>query len=666
MNLSEVFQEWILADWILTSVFSTLVIATLAFLVFFLIPSLKLWLKLRRVISALTQLKSNAEKTHQMVDPAVVGRNVMQAEPLRHLWAEYSETLHAQFDEQNQLLARRATVPAEVFFNTEVLVTTALRTEFFKHLPGIFTGIGIIGTFYGLITGLSAFHPSEDPTIARQSLEALKDKVGQAFQVSAAAITLAMIVTFLERITVTQRYKQVEQLCHLIDSMYTSGVGEEYLARLVRASEENATQTTQLKDSLVADLKEMMTNLVDRQINATEISHKMLAANITESIMTSMRGPMETLSRVVEKASQHQGENVQQALSDVIAGFMAKLEDTFGGQLNGLNVLMQETTASMRETRDRFAELVNSLSTAGRSAGEAMTEQLTRAMEQAEQRQRDMNNQMREFVEQIRDLVAHSQNATSANLHAVLDSIGQKMTQVMDNLSTQQSMMEEETLRRQQSIAGQAQTAMSDLGTQVTALTAQTSQAILAMKESITAIRNITADSVEKMNGAAETLYVAASDFSKAGTGVSGVFERASQVAEKLSSTATSLDAAAKTVQSAVSAYDKTRSELTGTIEILRGIIDSAKRDATVSRELVAQLEAAADKFNIVQKQTETYLDNVSGVLTRTFEDFSGSMKKSLSHARSEFDLSLANAVEMLRSTIDGLEEYLSQLPQKR
>lgn len=48
-------------------------------------------------------------------------------------------------------MALRATVPAETFFTEQALVDTPLRTEFFKHVPGILTGIGIIGTFYGLL-----------------------------------------------------------------------------------------------------------------------------------------------------------------------------------------------------------------------------------------------------------------------------------------------------------------------------------------------------------------------------------------------------------------------------------------------------------------------------------------------------------------------------------
>jgi hypothetical protein len=120
---------------------------------------------------------------------------------MAHLWREYRSTLHEQKEVNpktgsKELIALRATVPAEAFFNPQKLVDNRLRTEFFKHLPGICTGLGIIGTFLGLIHGLNAFTVSEDATKVRTSLEALLHGVFDAFVVSAAAITIAMAITF--------------------------------------------------------------------------------------------------------------------------------------------------------------------------------------------------------------------------------------------------------------------------------------------------------------------------------------------------------------------------------------------------------------------------------------------------------------------------------------
>ena len=45
---------------------------------------------------------------------------------------------------------------------SEIDCDTSLRADFFKHLPGILSGIGIIGTFVGLLSGLKGFKISEN------------------------------------------------------------------------------------------------------------------------------------------------------------------------------------------------------------------------------------------------------------------------------------------------------------------------------------------------------------------------------------------------------------------------------------------------------------------------------------------------------------------------
>lgn len=127
----------------------------LAFLILFIKPSRKSQRNLSRINKILNVLRDEAKSSDRFVDPAIIQEKAMQDRLYKHLWDEYSETLHPQksmVGEEEIIIGYRSTVRAEAFFNTETLVDIPLRTDFFKHLPGIFTGLGIIGTFYGLIT----------------------------------------------------------------------------------------------------------------------------------------------------------------------------------------------------------------------------------------------------------------------------------------------------------------------------------------------------------------------------------------------------------------------------------------------------------------------------------------------------------------------------------
>src|SRR5262249_2168355 len=131
---------------------------------------------------------------------------------LAHLWREYRHTPPEQRavnsqTRQQKTRALRATLPPETVFNAPTLFHNRLRTEFFKHLPGICTGLGIIGTFLGLIQGLSAFKVSENAQEVRMSIDALLHGVFEAFLVSAAAIAIAMAITLIEKLLISSLYR---------------------------------------------------------------------------------------------------------------------------------------------------------------------------------------------------------------------------------------------------------------------------------------------------------------------------------------------------------------------------------------------------------------------------------------------------------------------------
>ena len=176
---------------------------------------------------------------------------------LASLWAEYSEALQgmpaAAPVESARVKQWRSNALAETYFSEHALVDSPLQTDFYKHVPGILTGLGIIGTFSGLIMGLVHFDVS-NPETTQTQLSLLVQTVGQAFFVSAAAITLAMLFTWIEKSLLTARYAQVETLQHLIDRLFEGSSGEAYLERLVAAAEAQATASHEMLKELRSTL----------------------------------------------------------------------------------------------------------------------------------------------------------------------------------------------------------------------------------------------------------------------------------------------------------------------------------------------------------------------------------------------------------------------------
>jgi hypothetical protein len=480
------FIPWVVAGFV--------ILLAMAFLIWYWLPSRRLRRTLKNVIPALRALKPGADTPpvdrHQVADLLASDRT------LAHLWAEYAETLHEQYDQvdgERRLVAIRATVPAEVFFNTQVLVDSPLNTEFFRHLPGLLTGIGIIGTFSGLILGLSGFDPTGDAVAVKKSLDALLGGVREAFYASAFAIAFAMLITFVEKRELNRRYKQVEQLAQAIDALYEAGAGEEYLARLVKAGEESATQTKQLKQSLVDQLKQILTDLTNSQIeagnrqmqaqiDASQQHSQQMATGVGAAIESSLQAPLQQIANMVERASSQQGTAVQSMLEDLLASFITKIETTFGGQMHGLSDMMTNSVEAMREMQGEFGKLVADLRQAGQSGTEQMGKKLGEMMEQADARQKLVEDQMEAVVKALE---------------------GQRI----EAAKAEQQHLDE--------LADKTQAFVEGLSGETTKLSTQVMNAVHAM-----------GSSVDKMNVGAQKMLDAATEFKAAGMAVTGVMKQ--------------------------------------------------------------------------------------------------------------------------------------------
>jgi hypothetical protein len=323
-------ELWGLQLWIFILV-STL---TLLFLVGYLFQGTRVGLQLGLAISRIKALK----RTNKAVKPCDVAA-VLKSKPLSHLWEEYSDTLHElgkSEGESAQVSEVRATVPAELFFTRDVLVDSRLFDDFTRHLPGVLTGLGIIGTFAGLLEGLSRFDATSSIT-AVAGLKSLLGGVAHAFTASAIAIGCAMVVLFVGKLALAMFYQQVESLNHTIDALYAMGAGEEYLSRLVHSSESSGAHAAQLKKALVEDLTKLLNSVVDRQITAQAENSLSLGRHITEAMNRPLAEAIRRINEAIEITRRDNSRSDCRILEALLTGFVIKFEDTSDKQMRGTN-----------------------------------------------------------------------------------------------------------------------------------------------------------------------------------------------------------------------------------------------------------------------------------------------------------------------------------------
>jgi ABC-type transporter Mla subunit MlaD len=618
-----------------------LALGMLAFLGYFLAPAVALYRRLGRVLK-----KLNAAEYSGPVDleSVFVGQGV-----LAHLWREFRETLHEERSLNptsgvHEVVALRATLPAETFFTAETVVETPVRAEFFKHLPGIFTGIGIIGTFTGLIVGLKAFDVSENPSVVRESLNALLTSVGEAFFISAIAISMAMATTAIEKALLVRLYRRLEQLNQALDNRFKSGVGEEYLSRLVVASEESASQTKILKDALVQDLRTILTELTERQIAATAQGHVKLGEQITRSLGDGLKDPLDKIANAVNQVGRDQGTAVQQLLTDVLASFGQRLQDLFGSQLSGIHEMQQQTINALQTAVAKLETMAATFERAGQRVTDTMGSQLTDALGKMDSRQRVMNEEMRKFVTDIRTLVSQSQSETSEHLHNVLRDLAQQAESLVGELSA----------RSQQHV--------ETMGGQVEGLAKSMEDASAQMTAAVTRMEAVTTSAVGQMNSSAETLAIAADDFAKAGQSVTSVLSKTEGLTQQLTQAAGGVSVAARSLDGVIADYKASREAVSTMLATVKQTVESAIREASITHDVVQRIEQSAERLAIAQKVADEYLGQVTAVLEEAHATFAESIQKTLHTGNKEFYDSLTQATRLLREAIQELESTLGSV----
>ena len=418
---------------------AALVAALFFFVKQFFIPARRVGKELKLAHERLTELSASGA----VLDLDTVRVQVMVSDAMRLCWDEFRDTLHGQKKPNAagmmEVTRWRATASANGFFTEQALVDAPLHTEFYKHLPGILTGIGIIGTFLGLILGLQAFGLVDlgDAATARLGLQALLGTVGSAFIVSGTAIALAMVLTTVEKQLINRRYTELERLCGLIDSLFDAGAGEEYLQRLVEAAETSATQTMQMKESLVTDLKQVLTELAHQQIEAMTTTSANLGGVITRGLKAGLKDPLKTISDAVQAVSTNQGDAVNKLLTDVLTNFTAQMENMFGGQMRGMSEMLTQTASTIQMASQRFEQLAANIQQAGAGATEAMAKRMDEALAQMQSRQNDANEQMRAFIEQMRQNVAKGQSESAELTMAMMKELGESTRSLVRGLEDQ-------------------------------------------------------------------------------------------------------------------------------------------------------------------------------------------------------------------------------------
>ena len=563
-------------------------------------------------------------------------------------WREYSETLHEEHEwvsGERRIANVRATVPSQVFFSSESVIEPRIHSEFFKHLPGILTGIGIIGTFYGLVSGVQGFDPTKtNPRELAEGLKTLFTAVKYAFFYSGICIFLAISVTAIEKHAFAKCLKSLGALNEKLDALFRTGVGEEYLSRLVDAAQESASQTKQLKESLVADLKGLMTELAERQIAATNG----ISTSIGDQLTKSLQGPLEKIAETVRMASGDQSDRAGAVLEQIMTAFMEQMRQSMGNQISGLTTLLQGTADTLAKVELSMRGLVSDLRNAGGEQAQNLTEIARKLLaDVAAQQERSsqvlddsltkvlskLEDAIRRFVEVQEEAQARAKDALEANANAfkanavqvsaanaeVLEKFASLAGEMNKSAAGYTETLQKTVFDQNDAITKQINALLQQLGEHRAATDTATQEATRRVLEELEkAIQKLVSMQEAAQKHASDTLATSTAHATTNAERVSAVtqdvIERMAALTEKIGATSneavTRLNSSADSLRRAVDG-------LSGATSQLESLVNHISDLQSATREVTLESKAAAMSLSTAGQYVASSVSELGGISER-------------------------------------------------
>lgn len=709
----EIFMlDFISSHWLSATVIIVISFLLVYFIWSYVLPAWKLDNALQRAIDGVKSAKANSN--YGIIYTDRVQQSFSHNADLLHLWNEYTETIHKQFefvDKQKSLTALRATVPAETFFNTAVIVDTKLNTEFFKHLPGLLTGVGIIGTFTGLVLALpgllDALNNLTDVKHLIPGLTTLVTGVKEAFIASGGAIFAAMLVTAIEKLILNSRYKQVEELAQAVDALYDAGAGEEYLRELVESSQQNQAHTAQLKDAMVNDLKTMLENLgaaiassvqsaIAEQTVKQEETNKQLVTALTDG----MQPAINRMEEAVQQLAGQQGAGVEKFIDAAIEGakeqFGSQLR-AFGDSLHSASLLLAESMPKITEAGSNILSAGEKMVTAGDSlehAGNSTAKNISEAGLRFSETSKALDTTAQSIIQAqsgISDLVQAASEAAS-KLSAVQD-IFEKLGKTVIDLgnktdqgSSQYQQGASDLAALQQPIQDAIKTLSSVAQSLTSGIVEPIQTALNEMKRVIVSgadkiniaggtLQNAAETAATKIIGAGQTLSKDLTDsasgiqtasvaFNESATNWKGVSSEIKSTSGLLKESTNDLKTATATVQGYLSAYEKHNTNVFGLIKQVTDLVEQAQSCGELGQQQVRQMTELVTQMQQAQQEAAKFGEQVGTALANAYTSFATETKQAIVQVTLDHQITMNKAVRLINDNVSELDDTLNKIVQ--
>lgn len=249
-------------------------------------------------------------------------------------------------------MALRRSLDAEEVFTDDLFAPGLSSNRVFQALPGILTGLGVLGTFVGLQLGIGGLSESDPSKIETSKIMSLIQGCSVAFSTSVWGVAVSLVFSFLEKLLEGFALGGVRKLQQRIDALIPRYVPEEAMADLARSSR----GSEDLLKGLAVAIGDEMQKAIGR-----------LGADIKDAVVNATKegqGPL--------------AEQSAQLLSSAITSELGKLKETIDGMGQRFTDDFSSVSKELTRQVEAFGPTVSALALSVTSSHETVTNAVTK------------------------------------------------------------------------------------------------------------------------------------------------------------------------------------------------------------------------------------------------------------------------------------------------
>ena len=653
-----------------------------------------------RLINGLTKEVGKYNRPAQPQIKQELHEEFVRKGELTEAWQEFEDSLITGKRPENREAENQEVVyktdEASLFFSEERLLEQHLNLRFWNSVPALLVGLGILGTFVGLVWGLIPFSDIDftNTDQIREAIKELLSGVSTAFVSSVWGMLASLLFNGLEKWRIGRVSRAIADLQRALDQIFTLTRAEEIA---MRQQDELAQQTAALKsvstdfaiaighelvpsfdslDTAVADIKGTMVQGQTKIIGELHKAPETFSNAIAEKLMPSfenlnttadeLRGQSKKLESLHQSLRQWQDQNMQERkeilaeLRNTPEAFSNAMAKQLVPSLNRLNTAIEELRQQKEESStDAIGKLITEFQDSLSTSTVTQMEELAKTVGDASQSLKHLPDQMeqmvagvREQIDQTRQLLAETSEAQTEQMRSMIDGMLDAFQRSIDTqqggLSETTNRVNEEMLRIAANIRNLLESTANRADEQLVQRTADmeavSDQSIQTLETAITKLQQAITTTLDQQQKAIRNIT---SETEIAST------KATTQMQQLVEQSADRLD---KTFQAGEQRVSTLLQQQVEQIKAVNNQITNSRDTLAKGREMLEEMNTSVISVRQLIEKTET----LSGQLTKGADQLERA-GKNLTLASNAFNEENATYLEANRKTTGQLQETFVQ-----